>query len=144
MLFPYTRNSSLLPTTLPRHLFFEGMPSPYAPMMQMGMLGQPNMASFDGPLMVPPRPDAQLPNPNTVTRPQAPIQSSEAAEESAAKKRSACNHMRSKFNSTGNLKRRVHTLLFWKTKLGAHFPVVDGMLRDSVWKNLNSCEYGIK
>ena len=59
-------------------------------------------------------------------------------------KQQRCDHLRSKFNSTGNLKRRVHTLLFWKIKLGAEFPVVDAMLRDSVWRNLDSCDYGIK
>jgi len=56
----------------------------------------------------------------------------------------ACNHAKSKFNSTHNSKRRVHTLLFWKHMLGVHFPIPDSLLQDAVWKNLDSCACGIK
>lgn len=55
-----------------------------------------------------------------------------------------CTHAKSKFNSTHNSKRRVHTLLFWKHMLGVHFPVPDALLQDAVWKNLDSCACGIK
>lgn len=55
-----------------------------------------------------------------------------------------CTHLKTKFNSTANSKRRVQTLLFWKRWLGVSFPVTDSMLRDYVWKNLESCDYGIK
>ncbi len=56
----------------------------------------------------------------------------------------SCSHAKSKFNSTHNSKRRVHTLLFWKHMLGPEFPVPDSLLQDSVWKNLESCSHGIK
>ncbi len=55
-----------------------------------------------------------------------------------------CPHMRSLFNSTKNLKRRVHTFLFWKRMLGISFPVTDCMLEENAWKSLESCTYGIK
>eukprot|EP00047_Mylnosiga_fluctuans_P022579 m.122698 g.122698 ORF g.122698 m.122698 type:complete len:687 (+) comp9312_c1_seq1:266-2326(+) len=55
-----------------------------------------------------------------------------------------CTHMKSMFNSTKNIKRRVHTLLFWKRHLGLHFPITDPMLKDNVWKSLSSCDLGIK
>jgi hypothetical protein len=55
-----------------------------------------------------------------------------------------CPHIRSMFNSTKNVKRRIHTFLFWKRMLGLAFPVLDIMLRDCVWKNLESCVHGIK
>lgn len=62
----------------------------------------------------------------------------------AKRKRRGCDHISSKFNSTVNLKRRVHMLLFWKFYLGAHFPVLDEMLKDNVWRSLEACDFGIK
>eukprot|EP00048_Salpingoeca_helianthica_P005364 m.86969 g.86969 ORF g.86969 m.86969 type:complete len:279 (-) comp13574_c0_seq1:30-866(-) len=61
-----------------------------------------------------------------------------------ADSRSFCTHARSRFSSTSRIKRRVHVLLFWKHMLGAEFPVVDSMLRDVVWRHLDSCEYGVR
>lgn len=55
-----------------------------------------------------------------------------------------CSHFKTKFNSTNNSKRRVQTMLFWKRHLGISFPITDEMLRDEAWKNLESCDYGIK
>ena len=58
--------------------------------------------------------------------------------------RRSCEHPKNRFNSTNNSKRRVHTMLFWKRRLGISFPVTDTMLRDGVWRNLESCKFGIK
>ena len=55
-----------------------------------------------------------------------------------------CSHARAKFNSTPNSKRRVHTMLFWRRLLGPAFPVSDAMLQDAVWRQLGSCDHGIK
>ena len=55
-----------------------------------------------------------------------------------------CTHYRTKFNSTCNSKRRVQTMLFWKLRLGTAFPITDDMLRDQIWRNLDSCDYGLK
>lgn len=55
-----------------------------------------------------------------------------------------CSHVKSRFNSTDNSKRRVSTHLFWKRLLGVSFPVTDAMLQQHVWKKLPSCEFGIK
>lgn len=54
-----------------------------------------------------------------------------------------CKCLRDHFQSTTNSKRRISTFLFWKNKLGLEFPVSDEMLK-TVWKGLESCEYGIK
>lgn len=101
---------------------------------------QADVASCDSP----PEPDGDPPRdslPAGCTAPQYPLVGSSRGD---WQRRGQCSHLRSKFNSTGNLKRRVHVMLFWKRKLGAGFPVVDAMLRDRVWRNLDSCEYGIK
>jgi len=57
---------------------------------------------------------------------------------------SMCRCLRDHFQSTTNSKRRVSTYLFWKNKLGLGFPISDDMLERQVWKNLDSCDYGIK
>eukprot|EP00047_Mylnosiga_fluctuans_P003726 m.230610 g.230610 ORF g.230610 m.230610 type:complete len:392 (-) comp12088_c0_seq1:204-1379(-) len=115
-------------------MFYPFMPFGMPPMMPMGMMP---------PVLRPMEPAAPKPA-APVPAIEAKVTVTSSPDDSTTKKRTVCNHMRSKFNSTGNLKRRVHTLLFWKTMLGTQFPVVDNMLRDIVWKNLNSCEYGIK
>ena len=55
-----------------------------------------------------------------------------------------CRCLRDHFQSTANSKRRVSTHLFWKNKLGLHFPVGDVLLLKSAWSSLESCERGIK
>ena len=69
---------------------------------------------------------------------------SDSEEKNAPVANGDCAHIKSMFNSTKNIKRRVHTFLYWKRMLGLQFPVMDAMLRDCVWKNLQSCEYGIR
>ena len=55
-----------------------------------------------------------------------------------------CRCLRDHFQSTANSKRRVSTHLFWKNKLGLHFPVGDVLLLKSAWSSLESCDRGIK
>lgn len=55
-----------------------------------------------------------------------------------------CRCLRDHFQSTANSKRRVSTFLYWKNKLGLHFPVGDSMLVRTVWSSLESCKCGIK
>jgi hypothetical protein len=63
---------------------------------------------------------------------------------SCADKSAACRHAKVKFNSTSNSKRRVHVMLFWRRALGPNFPISDILLQDNVWRQLDSCRFGIK